>query len=106
VFRLEDHREIIGPLSWISGEWLQSLDLERHETAFRDNEIDDAVLPNLTADDLKDLGVLIVGHGRRLLEAIASLRAHATVKGPPSAPVRILTPHPIPVVGLMGSMRG
>jgi hypothetical protein len=37
-------------------DWLQSLDLERYEPAFRGNEIDDTVLPNLTAEDLKDLG--------------------------------------------------
>ena len=32
------------------------------------------LLPNLTAEDLKDLGVTTVGHRRRLLEAIAALR--------------------------------
>src|SRR5215470_6069253 len=31
------------------------------------------VLPNLTAEDLKDLGVTLVGHRRRLLDAIAAL---------------------------------
>src|SRR5260370_6331386 len=39
------------------------------------------VLPNLTAEDLKDLGV-VVGHRRKLLDAIASLRADATAKAP------------------------
>jgi hypothetical protein len=34
----------------------------RYKAAFRKNEIDDTVLPNLTAGDLKDLGVGIVGH--------------------------------------------
>ncbi len=38
------------------------------------NEIDETVLPGLTADDLKDLGVGPVGHRRILLEAIAALR--------------------------------
>jgi hypothetical protein len=42
------------------GGWLRSLGLERYEAAFRENEIDEALLPNLTADDLKDLGVGIV----------------------------------------------
>ena len=54
--------------------WLRSLGLERYEQAFRDNEIDVDLLPNLTADDLKDLGVALVGHRRRLLDAIARLR--------------------------------
>ena len=35
--------------------WLRSLGLGRYEAAFRDNEIDETVLPNLTAEDLKDL---------------------------------------------------
>jgi hypothetical protein len=43
------------------GGWLRSLGLERYEAAFRENEITAKVLPNLTADDLKDLGVGIVG---------------------------------------------
>src|SRR5580693_3256061 len=55
--------------------WLRSLSLERYEAAFRDNEIDETVLPNLTAEDLKDLGVGIVGHRRKILDAIAALRA-------------------------------
>jgi hypothetical protein len=38
---------------------------------FRDNAIDARVLPSLTAEDLKDLGVTLVGHRRRLLDAIA-----------------------------------
>jgi class 3 adenylate cyclase len=42
---------------------------------FRANEIDERVLPSLTAADLKDLGVNLVGHRRRLLDAIAALGA-------------------------------
>jgi len=38
-------------------DWLRSLGLERYEAAFRENEIDETVLPSLTAEDLKDLGV-------------------------------------------------
>jgi class 3 adenylate cyclase len=73
------------------GGWLRSLGLERYEAAFRDNEIDDSVLPNLTAEDLKDLGVGIVGHRRKLLDAIAALRANSdpaasSSSSPPSTP--------------------
>ena len=64
------------------GGWLRSLGLERYEAAFRENEIDDTVLPSLTAEDLKDLGVGIVGHRRKLLDAIAVLRAYASAKAP------------------------
>jgi SAM domain (Sterile alpha motif) len=40
--------------------WLRSLGLEQYEAAFRDNAITEKVLPNLTAEDLKDLGVGMV----------------------------------------------
>ena len=56
---------------------LRSLGLEQYEAAFRENAIDDTVLLNLTAEDLKDLGVGLVGHRRKLLEAIAALRVDA-----------------------------
>jgi class 3 adenylate cyclase len=62
------------------GAWLRSLGLERYEAAFRENEIDGTVLPSLTAEDLKDLGVGIVGHRRKLLDAIAALRVDASAK--------------------------
>ena len=55
--------------------WLRGLGLERYEQAFRDNEIDWEVLPKLTSDDLRDIGVAAVGHRRRLLDAIAALGA-------------------------------
>src|SRR5215813_4750572 len=64
--------------------WLRSLGLGQYEAAFRENEIDDTVLPNLTAEDLKDLGVRIVGHRRKLLDAIAALRAEASAKALPA----------------------
>src|ERR1700736_5183709 len=64
------------------GAWLRSLGLERYEAAFSDNEIDGTVLPSLTAEDLKDLGVGIVGHRRKLLDAITALRGDANAKEP------------------------
>ena len=75
------------------GGWLRSLGLERYEAAFRENEIDETVLPSLTAEDLKDLGVGLVGHRRKMLDAIAALRADATAKRPlPQAPATIERP--------------
>ncbi len=55
--------------------WLRGLGLERYEQAFRENAIDEATLPKLTAEDFRDLGVTAVGHRRILLDAIAALRA-------------------------------
>ena len=62
------------------GGWLRGLGLERYEAAFRENEVDADVLRQLTADDLKDLGVAAVGHRRRLLGAIAKLQGDAAVR--------------------------
>ncbi|WP_082637928.1 adenylate/guanylate cyclase domain-containing protein [Bradyrhizobium retamae] len=59
--------------------WLRGLGLERYEQAFRENAIDEATLPKLTAEDLRDLGVTAIGHRRILLDAIAALRA-ATIR--------------------------
>ena len=75
------------------GDWLRSLGLEQYEAAFRDNAITGKVLPNLTADDLKDLGVGMVGHRRTLLDAY--LRVHANAKASPSeapSPLSNLSP--------------
>jgi hypothetical protein len=46
--------------------------------------IDETVLQSLTAEDLKDLGVSVVGHRRQLLDAIAALRTDAGAKAPSS----------------------
>ena len=51
-----------------------SLGLERYEATFRNNEIERETLSKLTAEDLKDLGVLLGSHRRRLLEAIVGLQ--------------------------------
>jgi class 3 adenylate cyclase/tetratricopeptide (TPR) repeat protein len=53
---------------------LRNLDLERYEAAFRENDVDAELLLGLTDDDFKDIGVSSLGHRRRLLEAIATLR--------------------------------
>src|SRR5262250_436623 len=52
--------------------WLRDLGLERYESLFREHKIDWEVLPKLTSEDLKEIGVLPIGHRRRLLHAIAT----------------------------------
>ena len=46
--------------------WLRDLGLERYEEAFRESEIDAAVLPELTDADLKELGIPL-GSRKKLL---------------------------------------
>src|SRR6516165_86894 len=58
--------------------WLRGLGLEQYAPAFRDNDVDGEMLPELTADDLISIGVTSVGHRRKLLAAIAALRVEPT----------------------------
>ena len=51
---------------WTAPSWQG--EIFTHEAAFRDNKVDAAVLPKLTADDLKDLGIAAVGDRRKLLK--------------------------------------
>src|SRR5690242_10404926 len=72
--------------------WLCALGLDQYETAFRENGVDAEVLPTLTGEELKDIGVSLIRHRRRLLEAIAALRSNAM---PAEAPV-LVSPSPAP----------
>ena len=54
--------------------WLRSLGLAKYEAIFRENDIDETVLPSLTHENLKELGVASFGHRVKLLNAIAALR--------------------------------
>jgi hypothetical protein len=51
--------------------WLKELGLGQYASAFADNDIDFAVLVQLTDADLKELGISSLGHRKRLLAAIA-----------------------------------
>jgi class 3 adenylate cyclase len=54
------------------GGWLRSIGLGQYEVVFRESEIDAEVLPDLTENDLSQLGVPL-GHRKRLIKAIANL---------------------------------
>ena len=60
--------------------WLRSRSLGKNQAAFRENDIDEAVLPSLTHENLKELGVASFGHRVKLLDAIAALRRDASGK--------------------------
>src|ERR1700739_380014 len=62
--------------------WLRSLGRGEEEGVFRENEIDKTILPSLTEEHLKQLGVTALGHRVKLLEAIAALRNDASGKAP------------------------
>ena len=55
------------------GRWLEELGLGEYVEAFAENRIDADVLPTLTIDDLKDIGILAVGDRRKILNAVMAL---------------------------------
>ena len=73
-------------------DWLKGLGLAQYAAAFRENDITEALLPKLTGEDLKDLGVATVGHRRMLLDAIAASTADG--KAPDAATARTPGPEP------------
>ena len=74
------------------GAWLRSIGLGEYADAFVNNHIDDAVLPSLTSEDLKELGVVSIGHRKKLLAAIAELsRREPEQEGVVSSGPEVLT---------------
>ena len=70
-------------------DWLQRLGLGQYAQRFVENDINFSILPDLTDQDLKELGVASLGHRRQLLRAIAQLRggensAKETAAEPPT----------------------
>ena len=76
--------------------WLRQLGLEQYDPAFRNNDVDGNVLPDLTGEDLIAIGVTSVGHRRRLLSAIAAL-ASAPAPAPVTAPAPVSLPAAAPI---------
>jgi class 3 adenylate cyclase/predicted ATPase len=66
-------------------DWLKTLGLSEYAQRFAENDIDIAVLPHLTDQHLKDLGVSL-GHRLKMLHAVAQL-AGASPATPQHAPV-------------------
>jgi class 3 adenylate cyclase/tetratricopeptide (TPR) repeat protein len=79
--------------------WLHSLGLSEYEEAFRENAIALELLPRLTADDLKEIGVIPVGHRRKLLDAIAALRESASPTRHDAQVARVESASPIDPTG-------
>jgi class 3 adenylate cyclase len=73
------------------GRWLRGLGLGQYEPNFRENKIDADLLPWLTADDLKDMGVSALGDRLRLLDAITALARPTSTT---SAVTAAATPEP------------
>jgi class 3 adenylate cyclase len=89
--------------------WLRSLGLGKYQAIFRENDIDETVLPSLTHENLKELGVASFGHRVKLLDAIAALRNEASVQTPAvaaaAAPPSATTSAAVPVAEAVGERR-
>ena len=67
--------------------WLEQIGLAQHAETFAASDIDLDVLPELSDEDLKELG-LSLGHRRRLLRAIVQRRNESSVGAAPETPSR------------------
>src|SRR6516164_8012572 len=78
-----------GPPMHQIADWLEKLGLGQYAQRFAENDIDFDILRDLTDQDLKNIGVMSVGHRRKLLRAIADLKGTSAVPvmaAPPVAP--------------------
>ena len=75
-------------------DWLQRLGLGQYAERFAENDINFAILPDLTDQDLKELGVASLGHRRQLLRAITELKDNETGTSKPSGDdIAPIAPH-------------
>jgi class 3 adenylate cyclase len=61
--------------------WLEEIGLGEHAAAFVENSVDRGLLPHLTNEDLKDLGIIKLGDRKKLLLAIEQLSLNAGLAG-------------------------
>src|SRR6267143_1793542 len=64
-------------------DWLKKLGLSEYAQRFAENHVDFSVLPELTDQDLKDLGI-VLGDRRKLLRAIADLNGIEKIQSKPT----------------------
>jgi class 3 adenylate cyclase/tetratricopeptide (TPR) repeat protein len=81
-------------------DWLQSLGLEQYAQAFADNDIDQELIPDLSDQDLKEIGVSSLGHRKKLLKAIAQLNETGTVA--PATTTQSVDASPTPASSHLG----
>ena len=66
-------------------DWLKELGMSEYVDRFAENHIDIGVLRDLTDQDLKDLGVVSIGHRRKMLRAISELAEAGIISSRPPA---------------------
>ena len=79
--------ELVRKASMDVSEWLRGLGLDQYAPAFRENKITPDLLPSLTAEDLRELGVGLVGDRRRLLTRLRLWPRHQQPNRSPRSPL-------------------
>jgi class 3 adenylate cyclase/tetratricopeptide (TPR) repeat protein len=75
-------------------DWLQNLGLGQYAQLFAENDINFAILADLTDQDLQEIGVTSLGHRRQLLRAITELKGGETGTPKPATEyIAPVTPH-------------
>lgn len=77
-------------------EWLGRLGLSQYVETFAENNIEYALLPDLTENDLRTLGVSSLGHRKKLLRAIEALTAAQQPGGATTTASNATGPSPSP----------
>jgi class 3 adenylate cyclase len=81
--------------------WLEMLGMSEYAQRFAENDIDFTILSDLTDQDLEKIGVVSLGHRRKLLRAIVSFNDTPAVASP--AQVAVSAPQPIAVLSTPSS---
>jgi hypothetical protein len=85
-------------------DWLKNLGMSEHAQRFAEYRIDFSVLPELTDQDLKDLGV-VLGDRRKILRAIASFNDTPAVASPAQVgPLQSFRRHHLPNLSASAAM--
>jgi hypothetical protein len=74
------------PVDHSIADWLEKLGMSEYAQRFAENDIDFTILSDLTDQDLEKIGVVSLGHRRKLLRAIAALNATPA----PATPVPVV----------------
>src|SRR6516164_9062716 len=74
------------------GDWLSQVGMHEYAQRFAENGIDLDIVTELTDQDLEKIGVTMLGHRRKLLRAIANLKAAEKIT--PASAVAIAPPAP------------
>ena len=68
-------------------DWLSQIGMHEYAQCFAENGIDFEIVTDLTDQDLEKIGVTSLGHRRKLLRAIANLKAAEKAAHAPAAAV-------------------